>query len=853
MPGVWQRLRGRVAALLVPRAPLPIRQRFAGFRAVCAANDEFLRTLSGLMELRSSPQPLVLETVRAGHASLCASARTMARALLEMSGGRYADFVQRCDELAHQSLPPSGRAASDPQPPWVIWPDNPDALRADIAGGKAADLSRLTGVPEVRMPPFFIITAAAYRHLMHTAGLQGRALELLKISPGHGLSRAHCEAVCRDVRASAMPADLGDVLRAAYRRLVGFGRAPHGVAVRSSAVMEDSDASFAGQFDTVLGVRGDNLLAAYQQVVASRFAYEAVHYARRSGYGDEDLAMPVVVMAMVQPAASGVAHSQAPERDDAILVTAVRGLAQAAMDGRVTPDRLLVSRRPPHAVLERVAGADGIVLRCGARGGLVEELAPHPPSGQPAIADDLARGVAKMALRLEWHLGGPQEVEWAVDERGRLFVVQARALGLAPGLVRPERPAPVLAGRRLLLTGATRACGGVACSVVARLLDLESLDSVPERVVLVVPATTPKLSVVVGRVAAIVAESGSPTGHLATVAREFGVPTLVGALGATAVLHPGLKVTVDAWSGNVYEGRVDELLDAQAAVPAGAMFHEPARRRLEALLARVAPLTLKDPTSNEFTVANCKSLHDVARFAHQRAMVEMFALDRPSRSERGAARRLRWRAPMDVLVLDLDGGVEASAGRVLEMQDIRSAPLRALLAGMTDPRVSWAGPIGFDFKGFVSVVVRSAADDQRYGEPSFVLCSEDYLHFSSRLAYHFASIDSMCTASPNQNFVRFLFFGGAAVAERREHRAHFLATVLGSHGFDVRRDGDRVEGLLGKHPARTIEESLVMVGRLMVSARHCDMVMDSRSTAEAYANAFLSGDFSFDFVRRPAP
>jgi pyruvate,water dikinase len=232
-------------------------------------------------------------------------------------------------------------------------------------------------------------------------------------------------------------------------------------------------------------------------------------------------------------------------------------------------------------------------------------------------------------------------------------------------------------------------------------------------------------------------------------------------------------------------------------------------------------------------------------------MAEMFALDRPFRSERGAIRRLRWPAPMEVLVLDLGGGLDARSERVLEMQEIRSAPLRALLAGMTDERVSWAGPIGFDFKGFFSVVVRSAADDQRYGEPSFVLCSEDYLHFSSRLAYHFASVDAMCTPSTNQNFVRFLFFGGAAVAERREHRARFLATVLKSLGFDVHRSGDRIEGLLGKHPAHAIEESLVMVGRLMVSARHRDMVMDSRSTAEAYAKAFLEGDYSFEFARRP--
>ena len=411
MPGAWQRFRRRIAAFLEKRSPPPIQQRFAGFRAVCAANDEFLRLLSELMELRSSPQPLSLETVRAGHESLCASARTMAQALRDMSEGRYADFVQRCEELLCQTLSPSARASPDQQHPWMMGPDHPDALRPEVVGGKAANLSRLVAVAEVEVPPFFIITASAYRHFMHSTGLHDRAVDLLQSSAATGLSRVRCEALGRDVRASAMPTELAGALRAEYQRLARSGRAPHGVAVRSSAVMEDSDASFAGQFDTVLGVVGENLLGAYQQVIASRFGYEAVHYARSSGYGDEDMAMPVVVMAMVQPVASGVAYSLAPERDDAVLVSAVRGLAQAAMDGRVSPERFLVSRTPPHNVLERVAGSDGLVLRCDAGGGLVEEQAPHPPTGQAALTDGLARRVARTALRLESNFGSPQDVE----------------------------------------------------------------------------------------------------------------------------------------------------------------------------------------------------------------------------------------------------------------------------------------------------------------------------------------------------------------------------------------------------------------------------------------------------------
>jgi pyruvate,water dikinase len=231
-------------------------------------------------------------------------------------------------------------------------------------------------------------------------------------------------------------------------------------------------------------------------------------------------------------------------------------------------------------------------------------------------------------------------------------------------------------------------------------------------------------------------------------------------------------------------------------------------------------------------------------------MAAMFAINEISARERRETRRLRWSIPMEVLVLDLGGGLAEEPGRVIEPKDIASIPFVALVEGMTDPRLRWSGPVGFDLKGFMSVVVRSAADDQRYGEPTYAICSREYVHFSARLAYHFATVDAMCTPAENQNYARFVFFGGAAVAERREWRAHFLALVLKHNGFEVTRVRDRVEAVLGKRGAAAVEESLVLLGRLMAATRHLDMVMDSQATAEAFAASFLSGDFGFELVRQ---
>jgi pyruvate,water dikinase len=247
--------------------------------------------------------------------------------------------------------------------------------------------------------------------------------------------------------------------------------------------------------------------------------------------------------------------------------------------------------------------------------------------------------------------------------------------------------------------------------------------------------------------------------------------------------------------------------------------------------------------------AHCQALHDIARLVHQRAMEEMLAIEELTADERRACRRLVWNRPMEVRLLDLGGAVGPKAGRDVALSDVTSVPLHALLEGMLDQRLRWAGPVGFDLKGFVSVVVRSAADDQRYGQPTYALCSADYLHLASRLAYHFVLVDALCGESLNENYVRFRFHGGAAAAERREWRGQFLVTVLEYNRFLVTHVGDRVNAILPGRSVEELENALVMLGRLMVASRHLDMVIESPAVAAALARAFLDGDYGFERVR----
>ncbi len=853
MAGLWYHLFGRLRSRADTGTRIPIKAKFEHFQAVGVANDAFLRTLSEMVETSARGDSAVWMALRKSGDSLCESLRIMVRSLIAMSGGRYAELRERCEVIEREVTAIVPKETSLEPIPLVVWPEEANAIRPEIVGGKAANLARWVTTAGEQVPPFFAVSAGAYQRFILGAGLADRAKEVLSQAeqPGVQTLRRLCESICREILSAPLPRDLEEALAGAYARLCGRCEPKFGVAVRSSAVTEDSESSFAGQFETVLGVKERDLAAAYKRVIASKFTFQAVHYARLCGFHPDDVAMPVMVMIMVQPVSSGVAFSRAPAQGHGVLVTAVPGLAQAMMDGRVVPERVLVSRDEPHALLERNRGIAGLVIRCGTGGGLIQEVAAAAGKTADMLPASLAADVARTALRIEKACGTPQDLEWAVDDEGTLFVVQSRPLRGHPTYPSSVPHLPVLHGFPVLISGATRACGGTAFGAVARVTDLDDLDEVPQGAVLVASATSPKLSAVMERIAAIVTEAGSPTGHMAIVAHEFGVPTLVGATAALAKLKQGALVTVNAWSGNVYEGKVTDLLKAEDPGRRAAGPHlDPARARVNRLLDRVASLSLKDPRSPDFSVENCRSLHDVARFVHQKAMHEMFQLENRPFAEPGSTQRLRfkWQVPIEVRILDLGDGVRENSGRHLDRSDILSIPLLALIEGMADPRLRWAGPVGFDLKGFMSIVVRSAADDQRYGEPSLAICSRQYAQFSSRLAYHFSAVDAMCSPSENQNYARFVFMGGAAVAHRRENRAHFLATILKRNGYEVSCQGDRVEAMLGKRPAEAIKESLVMLGRLMASARHLDMLMDNQAKADAYARAFLSGDYRFEFV-----
>ncbi len=384
------------------------------------------------------------------------------------------------------------------------------------------------------------------------------------------------------------------------------------MAVRSSAVGEDSEFSFAGQYATVLDVRRDNLIAAYLDVLASKYRPEALTYRIHTGFGDEETPMAVMVLEMVDAAASGVVYTVGPTfaETDQVHIHTVRGLGEGLVSGRLIPEVLAVDR-------------DGLRVRPPATDD--DRLEPGRP---PALSHQHAAGLAARALEIEKHFGSPQDIEWVMRDTGELLFLQSRPLSTHP---RPpeahatDEPAESRNDdRQPLLQGGTMAAAGQASGPAYRVDRDHPVAQVPAGSILVIREASPSYVQVIDRVAGVLAELGSVAGHFATICREFEVPLLCGLGAGIEVIGHGRIITMEAAERRVFDGAT---LSARPPVP---LYHSQSRlpyfRRLRKLLDTVTPLHLTDPRAGNFVPEECRSFHDMIRFCHEQAVRTMFSL-----------------------------------------------------------------------------------------------------------------------------------------------------------------------------------------------------------------------------------
>ena len=552
-------------------------------------------------------------------------------------------------------------------------------------------------------------------------------------------------------------------------------------------------------------------------------------------------------------AVSGVMYTVDPNDGSPVfLISSVWGLAADAVEGGAATDFLRVEKKTG-AIANAQTAEKRTRLRLDPVEGVTADPLPEALQRAASLSPQDIRTLIDYGGRLERHYGLPLDIEWAIDPEGRLFILQARPLkralpvpeedGERVEAVEPTQTHPVL------LEGGQTASDGAAAGFAYVIESDHTLHHVPDGAVIVARQTSPRYVPLMGRIRAFITDVGSVTGHMASVAREFRIPTLVGVGNATALIPHGEEVTVDATRCRVYRGRVEELTRQKKAP--NPMKDSPTYLTLKSVLKRIAPLNLTDPQKENFNPAGCRTLHDVIRFAHEMSMREMFRISDEVQPEKALAVLLRAYLPMKIYVVDLGHGLRPGhpAGRA-EIEDVTSLPFNALLSGMKHEDVDWSRDVGVSWSGLATVMAESMIRDPmkegRMGAPSYAVIAAHYLNFNSRLGYHFTTIDSFCGPEVNDNYITFYFKGGAADIGRRSRRAVMIGKVLKKMGFKVELKGDMVRGEIKKYQEAFLLERLDLLGRLLGSVRLLDMHLSDDRQVAWYVEQFFKGNYGFD-------
>lgn len=463
---------------------------------------------------------------------------------------------------------------------FLLWFDQLERKDVAIAGGKSSSLGEMTSKVDVPVPYGFATTACAYKYFFEKTGLNKKVKALvaeLTNVDDTALLRDVCKRIREAIMAEKMPEDLQAQIAAAYEELgKKVGQADPFVAVRSSATAEDlPDASFAGQQDTYLNVKGaETVVDKVKECYASCFTDRAVYYREKQGFDHLDVALSAAVQMMVFSRAAGVMFTVnvATGDDQNILIEGAWGLGEYVVQGTVTPDNYTVNKASGK-IVEKNVNAQDIKLVRKATGDCEEVDVPAAEQNQQKLTDAQIEELAGYAKKIEAHYGCYMDMEWGVDERdGKIWILQARPETVWSRRNKengaPKEEKKVTTDRKVIVKGLPASPGNVAGRVHV-ILDPSHIDEFKEGEILVTEMTAPDWVPAMKKAKAIVTDSGGMTCHASIVSRELGIPCIVGTKSrgeaATTTIPDGIDVTIDATHGVVYEGIIEEPKAEQPA------------------------------------------------------------------------------------------------------------------------------------------------------------------------------------------------------------------------------------------------------------------------------------------------
>jgi len=441
----------------------------------------------------------------------------------------------------------------------VVWFKQVDKDDIDLVGGKGANMGEMVGAG-FPVPPGFIVTSKAYFKFIKDNNLQKKIRNTLKpvdIDDPRQLREAAMK-IQGFIKKGKVSQKLTQKIFNFYEEMGSRLKHPL-VAVRSSATAEDlPDASFAGQQETYLNVKGEaNLVNKVRDCWASLFTPRAIFYREQKKFDHFKVGIAVIVQRMIQAEASGVTFTVDPVTNDkkTLIVEAIFGLGEFIVQGTVTPDHYKI-RKSDFKILKKDINRQKIQL-VKVKSKNKELKVVSSKQKKQKIDDKLIKKIAKLGKKLQQHYFFPQDIEWAV-EKNKVYILQTRPITtIKEPTSKDQQKIERKIGLNLVVSGDAASPGFVSgrAKVVQ---NVEGAEDLEKGEILVAPKTTPDYVPIMKKAGAIVTDHGGQTSHAAIVSRELGIPCIVGTEKGTKLIRKQMIITVDANSGKVYKGTLDK-------------------------------------------------------------------------------------------------------------------------------------------------------------------------------------------------------------------------------------------------------------------------------------------------------
>lgn len=818
--------------------------RYHAFKLLLAANNRSLEVMSEMEKAMQAKEPFSMAFVRSRCTSVSTNVYSIIDNLLKLAPGKYQNLPSVYREICKRIQNDLAPENVDTSGPVMLEIKDIDKDSSNIVGPKMANLGEMKNKLGLCVPDGFVLTRSAYYRFIRENDLQteiDRRIQATRINRIDQLFDL-CSGLQTMITRAAVPEEIIDALKSGYDRVAEkSGRENPRLSLRSSALGEDlARASFAGQYRSVLNVDKENLEQVYKLILASKYSPQAVSYRFFMGLKDEEVAMCVACMPMIPARKSGVIYSRNPLdlNDDGIRISSTWGLAKAIVDGGVDPDQFIVSRSKGMSIIKREIGEKNIGYYSCETEGLSRKQIPPEMRKESSLTDREILKLARAAQSLEEHYAAPQDIEWSMDN-GDLWILQSRPLAQNSPPERKPGGEETAVVQEPLFSGGITAAPGVSRGKVFKVEKDADLVRFPQNSILVSRHSSPKWASVLPRSAGVITEHGSITGHLANVAREFGIPALFGVGDAFSRLENKQLLTMDADKQRIYAGEIPQILEKNKQ-PTSPILNSPVHETLKKAASHITPLNLLDPDSLDFKPANCRTLHDITRFAHEKSVQEMFNFGKNQSFAPMTGKQLKTSVAMQWWVLDIEDGFKNPvSGKTVGLDNIQSIPMLAVWEGIV--AVPWEGPPRMDKSGFMSVLLQATANPNLepslstdYALKNYFMISRNFCHLQSRFGFHFTEVEALVGERTPENYARFQFKGGAADLPRRKMRAEFIAEILREFAFECDVKEDALFARIDDLEKEFMSNRLRIVGYMLMHTRQLDMVMSNAGSRDYY-------------------